>query len=77
MIAALTCAGICATLADIDKHNANSSSTEQRRLIIRSGTLFTKDGVPINLSRFDSEIESDKPAQVGANAGPGRSRSET
>src|SRR5579884_3537528 len=66
VIAALICAGIGATLADIDK--ANNSGTEERRLIIRSGTLFTKDGVPINLSSFDSEIESDKAAQ--ANAAP-------
>lgn len=63
---ALLCAGIGATLAEVDKHNAKSVGTEERRLIIRSGTLFTKDGVPINLSRFDSEIESDKPAQAGA-----------
>ncbi len=68
VIAALICAGIGATLADIDKHKANNSGTEERRLIIRSGTLFTKDGVPINLSSFDSEIESDKPAQ--ANTAP-------
>ncbi len=68
VIAALICAGIGATLADIDQHKANSSGTEERRLIIRSGTLFTKDGVPINLSGFDSEIESDKPAQ--ANTAP-------
>jgi hypothetical protein len=67
---ALLCAGIGATVADIDKHNAKSSGTEERRLIIRSGTLFTKDGVPINLSGFDSEIESGKPAQAGANGGP-------
>lgn len=66
VFAVLLCAGIGATLADIDKHNANSSGIEQRRLIIRSGTLFTKDGVPINLSGFDSEIESDKLPQGGA-----------
>lgn len=70
VFAALLCAGIGATLADVDKHNAKSPGTEERRLIIRSGTLFTKDGVPINLSGFDSEIESDKPAQAGANGAP-------
>lgn len=68
--AVLTCAGIGATVAEVDKHNARSPGTEERRLIIRSGTLFTKDGVPINLSSFDSEIESGKPAQAGANRGP-------
>lgn len=68
LFAALTCAGIGATLADISKHTANSPGTEQRRLIIHSGTLFTKDGVPISLSGFDSEIESDKSPQSGANA---------
>ena len=70
VFAALLCAGIGATVADIDKHDAKSSGTEERRLIIRSGTLFTKDGVPISLSGFDSEIESGKPAQAGANGGP-------
>ncbi len=70
VFAALACVGIGATLADIDEHNAKSAGTEERRLIIHSGTLFTKDGVPINLSGFDSEIESAKPAQGGANGAP-------
>lgn len=70
VFAALTCAGIGVTLADIAKHGSDHPSTEQRRLIIRSGILFTKDGVPINLSQFDSEIESDKPVQTSANTGP-------
>jgi len=70
VFAALISAGIGATLADNDKHNTKSPGTEERRLIIHSGTLFTKDGVPINLSGFDSEIESGKPAQAGANGAP-------
>lgn len=39
---------------------------EQRRLVIRAGTLFTKEGVPINLAGFDASIQSQK---VQANNG--------
>ena len=75
LFAAFICAGIGATLADIDKHNdkhnaKSPAATEERRLIIRSGTLFTKDGVPINLSGFDSEIESGKPTPDHAHDAP-------
>ena len=68
--AALFCLGICCIITTADvKQKARSSDVEGRRLIIRSGTLFTKDGVPINLSGFDSEIQSDKSAP-GSATGP-------
>lgn len=41
---------------------------QERRLIIRSGTLFTKEGVPINLSGFDSEIQTDQPSVNGSSS---------
>ena len=62
---ALVCTGICVTVADISAHKPNPSTLEERRLVIRSGTLFTKDGIPISLSGFDSEIQSDKSVQAG------------
>src|SRR4051812_7723583 len=55
----LRCIGIGAPLADVGKHRSDVPAVEERRLIIRSGTLFTKDGIRINLSAFDSAIESD------------------
>ena len=63
---AFGCIVIATMLADAGVKMISSKGSEQRRLIIRSGTLFTKDGVPIQLSGFDSEIESD-PAPSGAN----------
>ena len=70
VIAALACAGICLAASDIAVRKTDAPLLEERRLIIRSGTLFTKDGVPISLSGFDSEIQSDKSSQSGAPIGP-------
>lgn len=67
---ALSCTCIIATLADVGVQTSTAPAIEERRLLIRSGTLFTKDGVPISLSGFDSEIQSDKPPQVGTPPGP-------
>lgn len=70
LFAALGCAGMVATVADVGTQKSSPVAVEERRLIIRSGTLFTKDGVPINLSGFDSEIQTDKTPPGGAPAGP-------
>jgi len=69
VIASLACVGIGLAAADIAVRKTDTPALEERRLIIRSGTLFTKDGVPINLSGFDSEIQSDKSSQPGAPIG--------
>jgi hypothetical protein len=42
------------------------ASIEQRRLLIQSGTIFTREGVPIDLSDFSAEIQSEKAAQGAA-----------
>jgi len=55
------------TLADVRIEKAGVKGSEERRLIIRAGTLFTKEGVPIQLSGFDSELQSDQP-QAGTGA---------
>jgi hypothetical protein len=52
----LCAAGII--VADRGTQNSARENVQQRRLIIRSGTLFTSNGIPINLSGFDSEIEA-------------------
>jgi hypothetical protein len=70
LFAALGCAGMVATVADVGMQKPAPAALEERRLIIRSGTLFTKDGVPINLSGFDSEIQTDKAPPGGAPVGP-------
>ena len=70
VIPALACVGICLAASDIAVRKTVAPAIEERRLIIRSGTLFTKDGVPINLSGFDSEIQSDKSSQPGVPIGP-------
>lgn len=46
-----------------------TNNETQRRLIVRSGTLFTKDGIPINLSRFDAYIDSQKSQQQNGSSG--------
>jgi hypothetical protein len=63
LLSAVGCLAMGAGAALADMHKPIAPAVEQRRLFIRSGTLFTKDGVPINLSRFDSEIESEKTSQ--------------
>lgn len=70
LFAALGCAGMVATVADVCTQKPAPAALEERRLIIRSGTLFTKDGVPISLSGFDSEIQTDKTPPGGAPDGP-------
>jgi hypothetical protein len=50
---------IPATSGDTGSPKAVAPNLEQRRLYIRAGTLFTKDGVPVSLSGFDAEIQSD------------------
>ena len=62
-LASFLCAGISAPPADITVQKG--ADLEDRRLFIRSGTLFTKEGVPISLSGFDADIQSEKP-QPGA-----------
>src|SRR5690348_12931288 len=68
LFVAFACIAIVATLADVPAKKADTKSSEQRRLIIRQGTLFTKEGIPIQLSGFDSEIESGRSPQPGAGA---------
>ena len=70
LFAALGCVGMVVTVADVGTQKAPPAALEQRRLLIRSGTLFTKDGVPINLSGFDSEIQTDKTPPGSAPTGP-------
>src|SRR5437868_4772765 len=65
VIVALAYAAICLAASDVAVRKTVAPAIEERRLIIRSGTLFTKDGVPSNLSGFDSEIQSDKSWQPG------------
>jgi hypothetical protein len=50
---------IPATSGDTGSAKSIAANLEQRRLYIRAGTLFTKDGVPVSLSGFDAEIQSD------------------
>ena len=70
VVLVLSSLAIGATLADIGASKPGASSVEERRLLIRTGTLFTKDGVPIALSGFDSEIQTDKQPQAGSPVGP-------
>jgi hypothetical protein len=59
-LSVVLCVVVSVTVADRRTSKPGGQQTESRRLLIRSGTLYTKDGVPINLSGFDSEIQSDK-----------------
>jgi hypothetical protein len=61
LVAALLCAAVGAIPADVGNQKVAAPAVEDRRLVIRSGTLFTKEGVPISLSGFDADIQSDKP----------------
>ena len=70
LFGALGCAGMVGVVADVGTQKPAPAALEERRLLIRSGTLFTKDGVPISLSSFDSEIQTDKTPPGGAPAGP-------
>ena len=47
VIVALAYAAICLAASDVAVHKTVAPAIEERRLIIRSGTLFTKDGVPM------------------------------
>jgi len=70
LFVALGCAGMVGIVADVGTQKPAPAGLEERRLVIRSGTLFTKDGVPISLSGFDSEIQTDKTPPGGAPTGP-------
>jgi hypothetical protein len=61
LVAALLCAAVGAIPAGVGNQKVAAPAVEDRRLVIRSGTLFTKEGVPISLSGFDADIQSDKP----------------
>lgn len=65
LAAMLLCLAAGATVADRRTDTNAKTSPEGRRLIIRSGTLFTKEGVPIRLSGFDSEIQTDNSSSPG------------
>jgi len=65
LCSAFGCFAIVSTLADVGLQKAATKGSDERRLIIRAGTLFTKEGVPIQLSGFDSEIESDQSPEAG------------
>jgi hypothetical protein len=52
-----------ATSGNTPSDKPKAANSEQRRLLIRTGTLFTKDGVPISLSGFDAAIESNPSPQ--------------
>jgi len=54
---------IPATSSNTTPAKTVAQNLEQRRLYIRTGTLFTKEGVPISLSSFDATIQSDKSPQ--------------
>ena len=69
-VALLLCLVVAATVADRSTPKPSPQHTESRRLLIRSGTLYTKDGVPINLSGFDSEIQSDKTESNNSSSKP-------
>jgi hypothetical protein len=65
VLGGLTFLGVCAIPADVAKTVPSRTAVEDRRLIIRSGTMFTKDGVPISLAGFEADIESDTSPQEG------------
>jgi hypothetical protein len=65
-VAIAVCIIVGAVVGDRATQKPATRATEQRRLLIRSGTLFTKEGVPIALSAFDSEIQSDQLSGDGA-----------
>ena len=68
--AALVCTVAASVPADVATQRPASPAVEDRRLVIHSGTLFTKDGVPITLSAFEADIESDKSQNSQGPAAP-------
>ena len=69
MCAALAFVASClipATSGNTGSSKPVAGNLEGRRLYIQTGTLFTKDGVPVDLSKFDAEIQSDAEQKAGA-----------
>lgn len=68
--ATLACLGAGAAPVHVNTQKLAAPAIEERRLIIRSGTLISKEGVPISLSGFEADIQSEKSQASSTTATP-------